>query len=379
MSYGKSIDFLFNQMRNGSIGSLAGGNINFYYAGTTTRKPVYLDRDMTQPVTTAYTLSADGTAELYGDGLYRIIVKSSAGVTIYDYDDVSFVDLSSQLDTALISDRDLFYQMTLNGVQFKQCHRDVFDAADTVVLGGSPLATYSALDFSYYGQSGSTITTPNVITSGTYSRAWLYVQADTAAAVTHEYSTDAGVTWSAVAVDGYISASFSSLLIRTTWGGPGKIYSYGLFYDYYGAYTVIPAGIYSSVTFDTLADAITQIGTASATLRIENGISVGGGAAQTIPSNISVVVDKVGSISLDQNLIINGSFEAGLYQVFTGSGAVTFGTESIRVYEPKWFYGKTVASDAALFKGAGFSLLDTANGKTYKITIENGLLTPVEV
>jgi hypothetical protein len=95
MSYGKSIDFLFNQMRNGSVGSLAGGSLIFYSAGTTTPKAVWLDVNLTTPTTagilTPYTLSADGTAELYASGIYDIVVKDSTGVIIYDFSDVEFV------------------------------------------------------------------------------------------------------------------------------------------------------------------------------------------------------------------------------------------------------------------------------------------------
>ena len=91
-TYGKSIDFLFNQMRNGSEGSLAAGEVYFYSAGTTVPKAVWLDRDKTLPTVGgvySYTLTADGTAELFGDGIYYIVVKDSNGVTIYDYDNVS--------------------------------------------------------------------------------------------------------------------------------------------------------------------------------------------------------------------------------------------------------------------------------------------------
>ncbi|MBV5327106.1 MAG: hypothetical protein JZU65_05625 [Chlorobium sp.] len=98
MSYGKSIDFLFNQMRNSSLGSLAGGWLYFYSAGTTSLKDVYLDREMTQVAANPYQMTADGTAELFGNGIYRVVVKSSAMVIIYDYDNVE-IEPSVVLDT----------------------------------------------------------------------------------------------------------------------------------------------------------------------------------------------------------------------------------------------------------------------------------------
>ena len=91
MSYGKSLDFLLNQMRNGT-GSLASGTLTFYYPGTTTLKNVYLDRTLETTAANPYTLSADGTAELFADGIYRIVVKDSTGVIVYDYDNVGLTD-----------------------------------------------------------------------------------------------------------------------------------------------------------------------------------------------------------------------------------------------------------------------------------------------
>ena len=90
MSYGKSIDFLFNQMRS-YAGSLAAGSITFYEAGTTTLATVYLDRTLSQAAANPYMLSADGTAELFASGLFRVVIKDAAGVTIYDYDNVEFI------------------------------------------------------------------------------------------------------------------------------------------------------------------------------------------------------------------------------------------------------------------------------------------------
>ena len=99
MAYGKSIDFLFNQMRN-YAGSLAAGSLTFYSAGTTTPKAVYLDRDMLSQAANPYTLTADGTAELYGNGLYRIVVKDSTGVIAYDFDNVELIAFVTSVSPA---------------------------------------------------------------------------------------------------------------------------------------------------------------------------------------------------------------------------------------------------------------------------------------
>lgn len=92
MSKAKSLDFLFNQLRNGAEGSLAGGTITFYSAGTTTPLAVFLDRDMTLPsvggILTPYPLTADGTASLFGLGLYDVMIKDFTGAIVYFYEDV---------------------------------------------------------------------------------------------------------------------------------------------------------------------------------------------------------------------------------------------------------------------------------------------------
>ena len=93
---GKSIDFLFNQMR-AYQGSLAGGTVAFYSPGnTTTLVPVYLDINLQQVAANPYMLSADGTAELFANGLYRVIFRNAQGVIVFDYD---YIEIRPTPDT----------------------------------------------------------------------------------------------------------------------------------------------------------------------------------------------------------------------------------------------------------------------------------------
>ena len=89
----QSISFLLSQVRNAS-GPLSGGKVYFYAAGTTTPKTVWVDRGKATPAANPYTLDSNGTAQLYGDGLYRFVIKTSTGVTVYDRDYVSIKDAS---------------------------------------------------------------------------------------------------------------------------------------------------------------------------------------------------------------------------------------------------------------------------------------------
>lgn len=87
MAKGTSISFLLSQVRNANS-ALVGGTVTFYVAGTSTLKNVYLDRDMLTLASNPYTLDSNATAQLFGIGLYRVVVKSAVGATIYDWDNI---------------------------------------------------------------------------------------------------------------------------------------------------------------------------------------------------------------------------------------------------------------------------------------------------
>lgn len=147
MTTAKSFDFLFNQFRNGT-GDLAAGSVTFYSAGTTSLKDVYHDRDATSIAANPYTLTADGTATLFGSGIYRVLFKNSSGVTVYDYDNV---ECYAQVNTAvaagsthtavnaLIGDQTLTLGTTYNQYVSKEG-----DSGYTVTI--SPPALYTFAD-----------------------------------------------------------------------------------------------------------------------------------------------------------------------------------------------------------------------------------------
>ena len=89
----QSITFLLSQVRNTS-GPLAGGKVYAYAAGTSTPKTIWLNRSKSTVAANPYTLDSNGTAPLFGDGLYRFVIKTAAGVTVYDRDYVSVRDAS---------------------------------------------------------------------------------------------------------------------------------------------------------------------------------------------------------------------------------------------------------------------------------------------
>jgi hypothetical protein len=90
---GSVIQFLLDQQRT-ATGALIGGKVYFYNPGTTstTGINIWLDEAASSAANNPYTLDANGTAQLYASGKYRIVIKNAAGVTQFDRDNVMFYD-----------------------------------------------------------------------------------------------------------------------------------------------------------------------------------------------------------------------------------------------------------------------------------------------
>lgn len=73
---------------NGS--PLDSGTINFYETGTTTDKAIYSDYDQSVLASNPYTLDSSGRLadNIYGNGLYTVLVKDSEDSTVFSRDDV---------------------------------------------------------------------------------------------------------------------------------------------------------------------------------------------------------------------------------------------------------------------------------------------------
>jgi hypothetical protein len=80
--------FLLSQVRTSQT-AMVGGQVYFYDAGTTNPKAVFLDSAETMPASNPYTLDSNGTARIYGTGIYRVVIKDLSGVTRFDRDDIS--------------------------------------------------------------------------------------------------------------------------------------------------------------------------------------------------------------------------------------------------------------------------------------------------
>jgi hypothetical protein len=83
----RNFSFLLSQVRTATA-ALIGGKAYFYETGTSTLKKIWLDSEQNSEAANPYTLDANGTAKLYGSGIYRVVIKNSAGITKFDWDDI---------------------------------------------------------------------------------------------------------------------------------------------------------------------------------------------------------------------------------------------------------------------------------------------------
>src|SRR5690554_3334745 len=74
---------------------LSHGKVNFYEAGTTTRKNVFSDRAGSIIAPNPVTLDVNGRALVFGDGIYKIIVTDRFGKVIATYNRAEFTNAST--------------------------------------------------------------------------------------------------------------------------------------------------------------------------------------------------------------------------------------------------------------------------------------------
>lgn len=115
------IDFINQGIVDDNGECVALGKVYTYDAGTNIPKATYTDRDKVLPAApNPIILDAYGRAEVYGDGLYKFVVKDVNDVTLWDLDNIEIQSgadfltaASPELDTAI--DKDLSNQALING------------------------------------------------------------------------------------------------------------------------------------------------------------------------------------------------------------------------------------------------------------------------
>lgn len=120
--------------------------------------------------------------------------------------------------------------------------------------------------------------------------------------------------------------------------------------------------------FSNLSSAVNSSATASKTILIATPLAISDDL--TIPTDRALRVIKGGSLDVaaGKTLTINGPFEAGPYRIFTGSGAIVFGSASYVVRHDEWF--GTQKDNTTIGHGA---LVSNTTG-TYNIAIGKSAL-----
>lgn len=84
------VESLWNGLRDNNGEPLAGGKVYTYEAGTTTPKALFTASDKSTSATNPVILDGYGRAQVWADGRYKFVVKTSADVTLYTLDNLLY-------------------------------------------------------------------------------------------------------------------------------------------------------------------------------------------------------------------------------------------------------------------------------------------------
>jgi len=262
------VEFLLSGFTDNSGNPLAGGKVFTYAAGTTTDKATYTDSLGLTPATNPVILDSNGRKQIYANGSYKFVVKTSADATLYTFDNLSFGS----------------------------------DAAAATFLGTTT------------GSTNTYVAAPSPAISSYVDGATFIFQA-------HQINTGAA------------TLNISSLGAKSISGIAGQLTTGFTYLVRYKSSTDSFSIINPDPGYATTPAEMTALSTAGAEIVIRQAVTMTGNLTLAVPLRI----EKGGSIvTTGYTLTVSGSFDAGLYQVFSGSGAVVFG-KSIDEIRPEWF------------------------------------------
>lgn len=91
-----AVEALWAGLRDNSGQPLSGGLVYSYDAGTTTPRPLYTAKDEGSQAANPLVLDAYGRAQVWADGNYKLVIKTSAGVTLQTLDNLPFFEDDGQ-------------------------------------------------------------------------------------------------------------------------------------------------------------------------------------------------------------------------------------------------------------------------------------------
>lgn len=90
MPKAQQVEFLLAGVRDTNGNPLSAGLVYSYSAGTTNAKALYSASDKSTSHAQGVALDGYGRLQAWGDGAYKIVIKTSAGVTLYTFDNVLY-------------------------------------------------------------------------------------------------------------------------------------------------------------------------------------------------------------------------------------------------------------------------------------------------
>lgn len=89
----QQVEFLLSGMRDSTGAVLSGGKVSFHPTGNLSAfKTIWENRNKTVIAANPFTLDSAGRAELFADGVYDIVIKTSTGATVATFEGESFED-----------------------------------------------------------------------------------------------------------------------------------------------------------------------------------------------------------------------------------------------------------------------------------------------
>jgi len=94
---GKAVEFLISGVTT-LQGSVSGGSVYSYSAGTTTPKALYAEAALSTALDNPAELDTDGRLIAYGSGVYKFVIKDEFGNTVFTADNVEVNSVQNLID-----------------------------------------------------------------------------------------------------------------------------------------------------------------------------------------------------------------------------------------------------------------------------------------
>jgi hypothetical protein len=130
------LDIPYSQFFDDNGNPLAGGKVYTYTAGTTTPKATYTDSGGLTPVSNPIILDASGRTAIWGDGFYRIDVKTAADVLIRSTDNITALLASGDMTKAIYDAANISQQLVGTSAVQTLTNKSITTSASAIAGAG---------------------------------------------------------------------------------------------------------------------------------------------------------------------------------------------------------------------------------------------------